>query len=135
MSAAAWAEGRTPGRPSDRVLATLHGSRHGGAMAERDTPSVRERRLARELRTLRTASQLHGKDVAARLGWSPSKVSRIETGRTGVAEADLERLAAGQQSDGGWTVDFDSYSPAASLAWRGHRTVGALLLLRDNGVV
>ncbi len=53
----------------------------------------------------------------------------------GVAEADLERLAEGQQPDGGWTVDFDSYSPAAALEWRGHRTVGALLLLRDNGVV
>ena len=50
-------------------------------------------------------------------------------------EADLERLAAGQQPDGGWTVDFDSYSPTASLEWRGHRTVGALLLLRDNGAV
>jgi transcriptional regulator with XRE-family HTH domain len=63
-------------------------------MAERDTPSVRERRLAHELRLLRTASQLHGKDVAATLGWSPSKVSRIETGRTGIAEDDLERLVA-----------------------------------------
>jgi transcriptional regulator with XRE-family HTH domain len=63
-------------------------------MAERDTPSVRERRLAHELRVLRTAAQLHGKDVAVRLGWSPSKVSRIETGRTGIAEADLERLIA-----------------------------------------
>jgi hypothetical protein len=49
--------------------------------------------------------------------------------------AELERLVAAQQPDGGWTVDFDSYSPAATLEWRGHRTVGALLLLRDNGVV
>ncbi|HZH19337.1 MAG TPA: helix-turn-helix domain-containing protein, partial [Geodermatophilus sp.] len=38
---------------------------------------MRERRLARELRQLRTGEQLHAKDVAARLGWSPSKVSRI----------------------------------------------------------
>jgi transcriptional regulator with XRE-family HTH domain len=59
-----------------------------------DTPSVRERRLAHELRLLRTASQLHGKDVAATLGWSPSKVSRIENGRTGIGEDDLERLVA-----------------------------------------
>jgi transcriptional regulator with XRE-family HTH domain len=70
----------------------LHGSSHRDAVVERDTPSVRERRLAHELRLLRTAAQLHGKDVAAQLGWSPSKVSRIETGRTGLAEADLERL-------------------------------------------
>jgi transcriptional regulator with XRE-family HTH domain len=59
-----------------------------------EPPSVRERRLAHELRLLRTAAQLHGKDVAATLGWSPSKVSRIETGRTGIAEDDLERLVA-----------------------------------------
>jgi hypothetical protein len=52
----------------------------------------------------------------------------------GVVEAELERLAAAQQPDGGWLVDFDSYSPAAALEWRGHRTVGALCLLRDNGV-
>jgi hypothetical protein len=52
-----------------------------------------------------------------------------------VVEAELERLAAGQQPDGGWTVDFASYSPAATLEWRGHRTVNALLLLRANGAL
>ena len=50
-----------------------------------------------------------------------------------MVEAELDRLAAGQQDDGGWTVDFDSYSPAATLEWRGHRTVNALVLLRANG--
>ncbi|WP_116452041.1 hypothetical protein [Blastococcus litoris] len=53
----------------------------------------------------------------------------------GVVEAELERLAAGQQPDGGWAVDFASYSPAAALEWRGHRTVQALVLLRANGVL
>jgi transcriptional regulator with XRE-family HTH domain len=57
-----------------------------------ESPSARERRLARELRVLRTAGQLHGKDVAARLGWSASKVSRIETGRIGISADDLDRL-------------------------------------------
>ena len=52
-----------------------------------------------------------------------------------VVEADLERLAAAQQPDGGWPVDFASYSPAATLEWRGHRTVQALVLLRANGVL
>ena len=52
-----------------------------------------------------------------------------------VIDADLERLAAGQQADGGWAVDFDSYSPAARLEWRGYRTVQVLSLLRDNGVL
>jgi hypothetical protein len=53
----------------------------------------------------------------------------------GVVEAELERLAAAQQLDGGWTVDFASYSPAATLEWRGARTVEVLSLLRHNGVV
>ena len=57
-----------------------------------DTPSARERRLARELRLLRELAQLHGKDVAEALGWSAAKVSRIETGRIGINADDLDRL-------------------------------------------
>jgi hypothetical protein len=52
-----------------------------------------------------------------------------------VISADLRRLAAGQQDDGGWLVDFDSYSPAAALEWRGYATVTAVSVLRANGVV
>jgi hypothetical protein len=52
-----------------------------------------------------------------------------------VIDAELERLADGQQADGGWSVDFASYSPAATLDWRGHATVHALYLLRENGVL
>src|SRR5687768_5989642 len=37
--------------------------------------------------------------------------------------AELTRLAEQQQSDGGWTVDFESSSPAAALEWRGYATV------------
>ena len=46
--------------------------------------------------------------------------------------ADLDRLADEQRPDGGWTVDFQSYSPAAELEWRGYATVRALTILRDN---
>jgi hypothetical protein len=53
----------------------------------------------------------------------------------GAVEAELERLAAGQLADGGWAVDFGSFSPAAALEWRGHRTVQALVLLRANGLL
>jgi hypothetical protein len=52
-----------------------------------------------------------------------------------VVEAELQRLADAQQPDGGWAVDFDSYSPAATLEWRGLRTVDNLVLLRANGVL
>lgn len=52
-----------------------------------------------------------------------------------VIERDLERLAAGQRDDGGWEVDFASYSPAASLEWRGHATVRAVTILKRNAVI
>ena len=49
------------------------------------------RELGAELRRLR--GERRGAEVAALLGWSESKLSRIETARTGINEADLERLA------------------------------------------
>ncbi len=48
-------------------------------------------------------------------------------------EAELDRLEAEQQNDGGWRVDFASYSPAAELEWRGQITVKTLALLKRNG--
>jgi hypothetical protein len=50
-----------------------------------------------------------------------------------LVEAELERLAGGQRDDGGWTVDFQSYSPAAALEWRGYATVRAITILQRNG--
>jgi hypothetical protein len=47
--------------------------------------------------------------------------------------ADLDRLTGDQREDGGWSVDFESYSPAATLEWRGYATVRAVALLRGNG--
>jgi len=52
-----------------------------------------------------------------------------------VIEADLERLAAGQREDGGWTVDYLPISPAGSMDWRGYATVRAVDLLRRNGAI
>jgi hypothetical protein len=50
-------------------------------------------------------------------------------------EADLQRLVDGQQEDGGWTVDYASYSPAAALEWRGHITVRAVSILKRNSII
>ena len=47
-------------------------------------------------------------------------------------EADLERLARLQQPDGGWVVDYGSFSPIAALVWRGYATVRAVEILRTN---
>jgi len=54
--------------------------------------SVRRRRLAAELRRLRERTGLTGDQVAERLGWSGSKISRIELNRIGVKLADLNKL-------------------------------------------
>ncbi|HEY2479790.1 MAG TPA: hypothetical protein VGI17_13810 [Solirubrobacterales bacterium] len=50
-----------------------------------------------------------------------------------VIAADLDRLAAGQREDGGWTVDYMKISPAGALEWRGYATVKAVDVLRRNG--
>ncbi|QFG23954.1 helix-turn-helix transcriptional regulator [Actinomadura sp. WMMB 499] len=55
-------------------------------------PSVRQRRLAAELRRLREGRRLTGDDVALRLDWSTAKVSRIENARTGAKIVDVRRL-------------------------------------------
>jgi hypothetical protein len=49
-----------------------------------------------------------------------------------VIAAELQRLANEQQDDGGWVVDFKSYSPAATLEWRGYATVRAVSILRGG---
>jgi hypothetical protein len=49
-----------------------------------------------------------------------------------VIAADLQRLAGQQQEDGGWAVDFASWSPAAALEWRGYMTVRAVSILQRN---
>jgi transcriptional regulator with XRE-family HTH domain len=61
-------------------------------MPELGSPSVRRRRLAAELRRLREEADLTGEDVAESLGWSASKLSRIELARTGIKAADLSDL-------------------------------------------
>ncbi len=55
-------------------------------------PTLRRRRLAAELRILRERSGLTGEQAGERLGWSVSKVSRIETAHVGVQARDLAAL-------------------------------------------
>jgi transcriptional regulator with XRE-family HTH domain len=56
------------------------------------TATVRNRRLAAELRRLRESVDLTGDDCAERLGWSASKVSRIENARQAPRLADVRKL-------------------------------------------
>jgi transcriptional regulator with XRE-family HTH domain len=51
-------------------------------MAAGTGPTVRRRQLMAELKRLRETTRLTQDDVASRLDWHPTKVMRIETGRT-----------------------------------------------------
>lgn len=58
-----------------------------------DAPSSPVRRaLAVELRRLREQTGMSGDEAAERLGWSASKISRVETSRTGIKRTDLDQL-------------------------------------------
>jgi transcriptional regulator with XRE-family HTH domain len=82
-------------------------TRHKGGgrrVSARVGQSVRQRRLAAELKKLRELSLLTADEVAQRLGWSPSKVSRVENARIRLKPGDVDRLlgvyeVAGDQRD------------------------------------
>jgi hypothetical protein len=48
-------------------------------------------------------------------------------------KAHLDHLATAQREDGGWTFNWQAWSPAAERDWRGSVTVDALRILRANG--
>ena len=97
------------------------------------SPAVRRRRLAAELRRLRGGRT--GTEVARALGWSPSKVSRYEQGRStllfdevsklldfyGVADPERGLLLslALDASQRGWWEDYADALPEESLAFIG----------------
>ncbi|MGH3687772.1 MAG: helix-turn-helix domain-containing protein [Pseudonocardiaceae bacterium] len=54
--------------------------------------SVRSRQVAAELRMLSEQAGLSGAEVAKRMGMSPSKISRIETGNSGLQIEDIAAL-------------------------------------------
>jgi len=56
------------------------------------SPTVRRRRLAAELRSIRESKGKSGDVVAAALRWSPSKISRYELARTGLKPREVEKL-------------------------------------------
>ncbi|MFE9257460.1 helix-turn-helix domain-containing protein [Streptomyces sp. NPDC006879] len=55
-------------------------------------PAVRRRKLGEELRTLRDRAGLTSGEAALLAGWHQSKISRIETGRSGVKPTDVRLL-------------------------------------------
>src|SRR5258708_7941089 len=56
------------------------------------SPTVRRRRLAAELRSLRPTTGKTADEVGIALCWSKAKVSRYELARSGLKPADVARL-------------------------------------------
>jgi transcriptional regulator with XRE-family HTH domain len=63
-------------------------------MPRRQQPTARQERLGAELRKLREAAGLKGREAAALLGTDSAQVSQIEAGTAGVSEARVRQLAA-----------------------------------------
>lgn len=61
-------------------------------MTQVHSPAMSRRRLGVELRRLRARAGRTSAEVAATLGWSPSKLSRVETGKGGLRRRDLDLL-------------------------------------------
>jgi len=97
-------------------------------VAGAQSPTVRRRRLALELRRLREAAKLTCEEVAERLECSASKISRVETGRVSVSPRDvrdmleiygvpdlqrdaLVQLARESRQKGWWHAYGDSVQP------------------------
>lgn len=74
-------------------------------MPPRANPTARQGRLGTELRKLREASGIESRDAAAFLGVNQTQISHIESGRFGISEQRLRRLAGFYQCDDGQLVD------------------------------
>ena len=61
-------------------------------MVTRAGPTMLRRQLGAELRRMRESVHRTVTDVAHELGWSESKLSRVETAHSGIRTADLQRL-------------------------------------------
>jgi hypothetical protein len=73
-------------------------------------------------------------EVLRPLDYAPDPGSPIRARLADEAvDAELDRLVDEQRRDGGWEVDFASFSPAGRLEWRGYATLRAVGLLVRNG--
>ena len=62
------------------------------AQSSRESPTVRRRRLGREIRILRERSELTLEEAGGRINWSDSKLSRLERGQGVVRWGDISDL-------------------------------------------
>ncbi|WP_156727642.1 helix-turn-helix domain-containing protein [Streptomyces apocyni] len=66
-------------------------------MPPRSQPTARQRRLGAELRKMREAAGMTGRETAELLGVNAIQVSQIESGRAGLSEERIRRIAVHYQ--------------------------------------
>ena len=87
-------------------------------MPEPASPTVRRRRLAAELRRLRERAEMTGDQVAKRLKWSASKLSRIENAHTTPRAVEIRKLLALYDVEGSYADDLLALArEAAGKGW------------------
>ncbi|MFJ4619453.1 helix-turn-helix domain-containing protein [Streptomyces sp. NPDC088812] len=74
-------------------------------MAPRHTPTIRQRRFGAELRRLRDSIGMSAPVAAERLGVDRTMISNIESGRFGISEERLRRLASIYECDDDGLID------------------------------
>ena len=90
----------------------------GGQVPEPASPTVRRRRLAAELRRLRERAEMTGDQVAKRLKWSASKLSRIENAHTTPRAVEIRKLLALYDVEGSYADDLLALAQeAAGKGW------------------
>jgi hypothetical protein len=101
--------------------------------AERELNRIAARIIESKLVTLETSGEGY---VKYPLDWAPRPDSfcrRLFSDQ--VIETHLRALAARQQDDGGWTINWEPISAAVALEWRGIVTVKALQTLQAYGAL
>lgn len=85
------------------------------------TPTARQRRLGKELHRLREDFDATAEEIANRLGWSQSKLSRIENARIGVRVSDVRLLLELYEVDEGRKGEILALAEAATRRGWWHR--------------
>ncbi|WP_267245575.1 helix-turn-helix domain-containing protein [Streptomyces sp. PR69] len=74
-------------------------------MPPRSNPTARQERLGAELRKMRERAGVTARSAAALLGSNPMQMSHVESGRSGISEDRIRRLAAHYACDDAAFVD------------------------------
>lgn len=74
-------------------------------MPPRSNPTARQERLGAELRKMRERSGVTARSAAALLGSNPMQMSHVESGRSGISEDRIRRLAAHYACDDAAFID------------------------------